>query len=210
MDQFFCFDLHEGAIRALPQVGSPSGWWDSRTILALTTNNDFVAYDVQTGQSAPILSSKRIAGFFKENAMPDDPAKARTFMIWNGQGYDFYLTDTNEKWKANKSYLIKVGRPDAKLRLIARQFKFEWSDSLNPSGRYYLYSGRQPGEASNGVFLRDLQNGTTRTLVEPTSEKYFSIPRFYKDGVIYVRGAALWRINLDGAHNLRLFPPARP
>jgi len=103
--------------------------------------------------------------------------------------------------------LIKVERPGAKLTLLSPSFKFEWSDHLDPTGRYYLYSGREAGDSSDGVFVRDLRNGTTNILVAPTSSKYFSIPRFYRDSVIYIRSNALWRINLDGSNNTKLFPP---
>ncbi|PYM12856.1 MAG: hypothetical protein DME18_10335 [Verrucomicrobia bacterium] len=90
---------------------------------------------------------------------------------------------------------------------MASRFKFEWSDSLDPTGRYYLFSGREAGAASDGVFLRDKQSGSNRTLVIPTKNTYFSIPRFYGDSVIYVRSNILWRISLDGTSNVQLFPP---
>jgi len=100
-----------------------------------------------------------------------------------------------------------VERPDGRLTLLASRFKFEWSDSLDPTGRYYLFSGREAGAASDGVFLRDKQSGSNRTLVIPTKNTYFSIPRFYGDSVIYVRSNILWRISLDGTSNVQLFPP---
>lgn len=85
--------------------------------------------------------------------------------------------------------------------------KFEWSDHLDPTARYYLYSGRERGHGNDAVYVRDLQNGTTRILVPPANGAHFSLPRFYHDSVIYVRNNALWRINLDGFNNIKLFPP---
>jgi hypothetical protein len=139
-----------------------------------------------------------------------DPSKTRAFAIWNGRENDFYLTDTHQKWLAAESYLIKLERPDGRLRLLFPRFKFEWSDHLDAAGRQYLYSGREAGEGSDGVFLRDLDSGTNRVLVAPDAEKHFSLPRFYRDSVIYVRSNAVWRIGLDGANNVKLFPPAQP
>jgi hypothetical protein len=57
------------------------------------------------------------------------------------------------------------------------------------------------------VFVRDLQTGTNLVLVAPDANKYFSLPRFYGDSAIYFRSNALWRINLDGFGNTRLFSP---
>jgi hypothetical protein len=114
----------------------------------------------------------------------------------------------HQKWLAEESLLIKVERPDAKLKLLSLHFKFKWSDQLDPTGRWYLYSGRESGDSSDGVFVRDLVAGTNRVLVAATTNRYFSIPRFYKDSVLYVRSNALWQISLDGANNVRLFPGA--
>jgi len=57
--------------------------------------------------------------------------------------------------------------------------------------------------------VRDLRNNTNRTFVEPDAGegKYFSLPNFYHDGVIYVRSNMLWWIGLNGSNNSRLFPP---
>jgi hypothetical protein len=108
---------------------------------------------------------------------------------------------------AVESYLIKVGRPGATLSLISTNFKFEWSDHLDSTASYYLYSGRDSGQASSAVFLRDLRNNTDRPLVPSDGGGYFSIPRFYREGVIYVRSNMLWRIDFNGSNQTRIFPP---
>ena len=97
-------------------------------------------------RASPWISSQRIAAFLRENTISDDPTKTQAFFIWNGRENDFYLTDTHQKWLAEESFLIKVERPDGRLTLLASRFKFEWSDSLDPTGRYYLFSSRRkPG-----------------------------------------------------------------
>jgi len=89
---------------------------------------------------------------------------------------------------------------------MAADFKFEWSDHLDPTATFYLYTGRQIGDRSAGVFLRDLRDNTTRTLVVPDNSRYFSMPRFHHDGVIYVRSNSLWWIDLNGSNQTCVFP----
>jgi len=204
---FFYIDLKQGFIKKFDTPGWASGWWDNAHILFQTTNGGFLLYDVQTKATSSLISFDQIEAFWKAQRISEKAANPRAFFIWNGRENDFYLTDAHQKWFAAESFLIKVERPGAKLTLLSPSFKFEWSDHLDPTGRYYLYSGREAGDSSDGVFVRDLRNGTTNILVAPTSSKYFSIPRFYRDSVIYIRSNALWRINLDGSNNTKLFPP---
>ncbi len=206
-DDIYVFDFKERSIKKLDVHGWPSGWWDDRNILVFTTNNDFILRDVRTEKTSPFLGSERIAAFLRDNMISENPAMTRAYCIWSGRQNDFYLTDTRQRWLADESFLVKVERPDGKLKLLAHRFKFEWSDHFDPTGRYYLYSGREAGAASDGVFLRDTHSGTNRTLVQPAGDRYFSIPRFYGDSIIYLRSNMLWKISLDGTKNVQLFPP---
>ena len=128
------------------------------------------------------------------------------FTIWNGRENEFYLTDTHKKWQATNSFLAKIERPNGGLKLLARDFKFEWSDHLDASGSLYLYSGRTDGDRSDAVLLRNMKDNTETTLVASDGTKLFSIPRFYGHSAIYVRSNMLWRIDLNGSNNTRLFP----
>ena len=203
----FCFDLERGFIKKLHVPGWAAGWWDNTHVLVQTTNVDFTLYDVSAETTTPLIATAQIAALLREHGISEDPKKAGAFFNWNGRENDFYLTDAHQKWLAAKSFLIKVERPNGRLKLLSPSFKFEWSDHFDPTGRYYLYSGREAGDASDGVFVRDLQSGTTNVLVSANSNKSFSIPMFYGDSVIYIRSNVLWRINLDGSNNIRLFPP---
>jgi hypothetical protein len=89
------------------------------------------------------------------------------FCGWNGRENDSFLTDTQKRWSALESFLIKVERPRGTLRVLSRAFKFEWSDHFDPTMTYDLYSGLKAGDGSSGVFLRDLAGNTNRTLVAP-------------------------------------------
>jgi hypothetical protein len=118
-------------------------------------------------------------------------------LAWNGRSSS-YVTDTHKKWSAEESFLLKVARPGSQLSVVSPAFKFEWSDHFHPSQQYYVYTGREAGDRSDGVYLRNLRTGAETTLVESLGEKCFSIPHFYKDSVLYLRSNALWRVNLDG------------
>ncbi len=203
----YLFDLHKKRIAKLDAYGYACGWWDNSRILFETTNSDFVLYDVQKKATSPLITFGKLGGFLEENELTLGTSRPHAFTVWNGHEYDFYLTDTYKKWLAEESFLIRLERPDGRLKLLSPRFKFEWSDHLDPSGRLYLHSGRTSGERSDGAFLRHLDTGTNQVLVAPTTNKYHSIPRFYRDSVIYIRSNALWRIGLDGSNNVKLFPP---
>jgi hypothetical protein len=204
---FLLCDLEKPTMTRINVAGYPQGWWDENQIIIKDPTNNFVLYDVRTQKRSPLWTAAQVAEFFDKMNIPGDPAAASLFSIWNGKENDFYLTDLHKKWLAVESYLIKVERPGAALKLVSRSFKFEWSDHLDPTGTWYVYSGRQSGQASSAVFLRDLRNNTDRTLVPSDGGGYFSIPRFYRDGVIYTRSNMLWQISLDGSNQARLFPP---
>jgi hypothetical protein len=205
---FYLLDLQRPRIQRLKMPGWSCDWWDNTQVLMQMTNSDFVLYDVRKRTTAPLITFGKLSAFLREKDIPRSPGQTHAFAIWNGRENDFYLTDTHQKWLGGESFLIRAERPDGRLRLISSRFKFEWSDHLDRQGRYYLYSGREQGSASDGVFLRDLETGSNRVLVAATTNRYFSIPRFYRDSVIYVRSNALWQIGLDGASNTRVFPPA--
>jgi hypothetical protein len=205
---FYLLDLQRPTIQKFDVPGWPCDWWDNTRVLMKMTNSDFVLYDVRKRTTTPLVTGGKLSAFFGEKDIPHSPGQTHPFAIWNGRENDFYLTDTHQKWLAGESFLIKAEHPDGRLRLISSHFKFEWSDHIDSQGRYYLYSGRGQGNASDGVFLRDLETGSNRVLVAATTNTYFSIPRFYRDSVIYVRSNALWQIGLDGTRNTRVFPPA--
>jgi hypothetical protein len=96
--------------------------------------------------------------------------------------------------------------PGGKLKLISPRFKFEWLDHFDPNWHYFVYTGRESGKASDGLFLRDLATGTNRVLVPSAGGTYFSLPGLYRGSVIYLRSNAFWRINIDGSKNVKLFP----
>ena len=133
--------------------------------------------------------------------------EASPFVSWNGQEYDIYFTGAHRRWSADESLLLKYDRVARELGVVSPSFKFEWSDHFDESMQNYLYSGRERGDRNDGVFLRDLNAGKNRTLVEPRGGHSFSTPRFYQDRVLYVRTNELWSVQLDGTDQKRVFPP---
>ncbi len=202
--ELYCFDLRRFRIKNSP-APSWGTWWDNTRILLSATNHDFVLYDVVSEKTTSFLSSRQITTFLQEHRLAEE-TRTGAFSTWNGRHYDVYLTDEQQKSLATESFLIHVARPDGRLELLSRHFRFGGLGHLDPTQRYYLYSGADPRQDSDGVFVRDLQNRTDRVLVEPNASGYHSLPRFYRDSVIYVRSNALWQINLDGANNTRLYP----
>ena len=205
--QILLSDLEEETLTRIRPLGVPQGWWGEKSLVIKDPTNNFLLCDVVTARASPLLSSAQVTGFFDKMHIPANPATANLFWIWNGKENDFYLTDLHKKWQAVESFLIKVGRSGPTLSLISTNFKFEWSDHLDATARYYLYSGRESSQASSAVFLRDLRDNTDRTLVPSDGAGSFSIPRFYHEGVIYVRSNMLWRIDLNGSNQTRIFPP---
>ena len=199
-------DLKEGRMRDVHADGWPSGWWDDHRMVMITEGNDFSLFDVVTGTSSPLISATNIAAFLDDHHIGHEGQRPAPFLTWNGREFEFYVTDKHKKWSAEESFLLKVARLDAQLSVVSPAFKFEWSDHFDPSQQYYVYTGREMGQRSDGVYLRNLRTGAETTLVEPLGESRFSIPHFYKDGVLYLRSNALWRVSLDGSNNARLFP----
>ena len=202
----YCFDFKRRTSHSLDLHDWAVGWWDNSQILFQKTNYDFVLYDVKRKITTPFLPFSKIKQLLQENGA-QEPLRAEAFCTWDGHENQFYITDANQRWLAEESFLIKVQRPDGRLTLVSPNFKFEWSDHFDPTGRLYLHGARDLGQGSDGVFLQDVQAHTNIVLAEPTTAKYHSIPRFYQDSVIYLRSNVLWKINLDGSHNTRLFPP---
>jgi len=210
LHDFYLLDVQAGLVRKMDVPSWPCDWWDNTHLLLRGSNSsdcDFALYDVRNKALSPLVSPGKIAAFLVESGVPDNPGQAQVFATWNGRENGFYLTDLNRKWLAAESFLIKLERPDGRLKLVSQRFRFGWSDHFDQTGRHYLYTGREPGYGSDGVFLRDLDTGINQVLVPSAGNTYFSIPGFYRDSVIYVRSNALWEIGLDGSNNARIFPP---
>jgi hypothetical protein len=203
---FLC-DLEQKKFWNAGLDGWPAGWWNATSIVIKDPKNNLILYDVVSRKTSVLVSAGQITRFLNDAQISEtDVSGANLFCVWNGHEDDFYLTDTREMSESAVSFLAKVEKPKAKLKLLLREFKFEWSGHFDPTGTYYLFNG-ESGQTSSGVFLRNMTNGTTTTLVEPDGSRDFSIPRFYRETVIYMRNNELWQVDVNGSKQSRLFPP---
>jgi hypothetical protein len=209
-DSLLVCDLDNKASKVmnLAKDAWPAGWWDKQNILLLNQTNDFLLLDVVSERTSLLLAGTNVLAFLDQNHVDHQGQRPTPFLEWNGREYECYVADTHRKWQATNSFLLKLQRPDAGLTLVAPDFKFEWSDHLDAQ-RHYVYSGRERGQGSDGVFLRDLEAKTEKTLVEPNNANFHSVPNFYGPNVIYVRSNQLWSIDFNGSNNVRLFPPTQ-
>ena len=205
-DLFIC-DLEKRVLLRRSVDGWPEGWWSDSEIIFKDSTNNFMLYDVAADKSSPLLSAAPVADSFRKGSLPGSPGQGSLFFIWNGKENEFYLTDAHQRWLATNSYLFKIERPGAGLKLMAADFKFEWSDHFTPGGAGYVYSGREPTNRSSGVFFRDLRTQREITLVDSDQSRSFSLPNVYRDTVIYTRSNQLWQVMLNGSNRTRLFPP---
>jgi hypothetical protein len=204
-------DLEWGQFRKLRISGKPQGWWDQQNILFKDSANNFVLLDVCSDKTNTLFTAKAIAQSLQDLDLPNDPAAIGAFAQWNGRNYDTYFALANSI-HGGKSFLLRADKTGPALKLVCRDFQFEWLGHLDEAGTRYLYDGEsgQPGGGGNGgVFMRNLTNNTSRTLVEPDNGGQYALPRFYGEDIIYYRNRRLWLQALGETNSTQLLPPTR-
>lgn len=205
---FFLCDLESNLFTKIKVEGEPLGWWDGEHILFKDKLNNFNLFDITTHKTNTAFAATTISKCLQELGLPGDSAGITAKCHWNGRDNDILFTETKEKnW--GRSFLLRADRKDLSLKLLYRDFKFQWGGHLDNDCTHYVYEGEsgQPGQGGNGgVYLRNLTNGTTLTLVEPDNGGQYSLARFSDDGVIYSRKRLLWRVDLNGSNNAPLIP----
>jgi hypothetical protein len=188
--------------------GEPLGWWDEKNILFRDSAHNLRLFDVSAGVGTNLFSARTLLNRLQALGLTADASDIAAIRHFNGHGNDILLTlESQKNW--GQSFLVKVNQSDLSLKLLYRDFNFQWSGHLDADLTYYVYQGEsgQPGKGGNGgVYLRNLTNGTTTTLVEPDNGGQYSLVRFCDDGVIYWRKKHLWRVDLDGSNNVPLIP----
>jgi hypothetical protein len=202
------YNLKTLSISSNTVPGWAYGWW-SNTEIIYKGATGFALFDIDHGVSNPLLAKEDLREWLKSKAVDQQEIDSQAFgafPVWDGHDYQFYIADLHTKWSAQPGYLARIDKQTKELKMISTDFQFGWSDHFDSTGRFYAYSGRESGQQSSAVFLRDLQKGTERVLV-PEDKAYFSIPHFYNDSIVFIRSNVLWRIDLTGANLLRLVPP---
>jgi hypothetical protein len=201
-------DLESNRFSKAKIGGEPLGWWDEKNILFKDKANNFGLFDVVTGAGTNLFDSQTIAERLRGLGLSADTSDIIVFRHFNGHGNDILLTlESQENW--GQSFLVEVDQTDLSLKLLYRDFRFQWGGHLDSDRTHYVYEGEsgQPGKGGNGgVYLRNLTNNTTVTLVEPDNGGQYSLARFCDDGVIYWRKKLLWRVDLNGSNNAPLIP----
>ncbi len=209
---FVLCDLDVRAFEKIPTAGEQiKGWWDDQRVLVESGINEFSLLDITTQKRRPLFSAASVNAFLTQAGLTNPPSGIGAFANWNGRDYDFYFgaADSINGLKNPDSYLLKADRAGTSLKVVCRNFRFRWDGQLDSAGAHYLYEGESgaPGSGGNGaVYLTDLTNGTTVTVVPPDNKGQYSIPRFYGNEVIYYKNRLLRRIQLDGSNDAPLFP----
>ena len=205
---FFLCDLESNLFVRMKVDGELLGWWDGERILFKDRLNNFNAFDVTTHKTNTVFAAAAISRSLQELGLSGEPGGITAMYHWNGHDNDILFTEAKEK-NFGRSFLLKADRKDLSLKLLYRDFKFQWLGHLDADCTHYLYegeSGRPGGGGNGGVYVRNLTNDTTLTLVEPDNGGQYSLARFWDDGVIYSRKRPLWRVELNGSNNVPLIP----
>lgn len=208
--ELFLCDLASNVLTKVTVSGDVVGWWDAHTLLLHDGGNNFVLMDMLTRHAELLLSADTTTKLMEQMGLPGGPGDIGWLSNWNGNGYDFFFTFRSQKnW--GESFLLKLDRNEKTLKLVKRDFKFQWLGVFDAEGTRYLYEGEngQPGAGGNGgVYLRDLADDRVKTLIPPDNGGQYSLARFCGNGVIYMRKKALWRVDLNGSNNMPVFQPA--
>jgi hypothetical protein len=206
---FALCDFEARKMSRIPITGALQGWWSEQEILVHDRSNNFVAFDVTTRKTRPVLSPEMIQAFLVQNGLTNDGDVLRAMPVWNGKGYDFYFGPSAkiDGLRQPDSFLLKAERNGPRLKLVCRDFHYQWGGCLDSTGTRYLFQGESgaPGRGGNGaVYIRNVADGKCVTVVPPDNGRQYAIPRFYKDEVVYFSKRALYRTGLDGQVNSRL------
>jgi hypothetical protein len=191
-----------------PAIDWPVGWWDeTHLVLRAVGGFDFLTMNIENGEKRTLLSREGIDSFFRQHGIPVYKSQPPTMhSYWNGHESEFYFFNGDQS-VGEPSHFVRLRRPEAALELVRANLEFERFGQFDTSGTRYAYATRVAGDCCNGVSVRDVLAKTERAVVPATSTLGSSVPFFYGDSICYARTNELWRINVNGSNNTRLFPP---
>lgn len=208
---FLC-DLEAGSLKEIAIGGSLVGWWDDHRLLVSNGTNQFDLFDVVTRTTTNLFNPGDIAALLASEGLSGDPFGLWATANWNGHDYDFFFTQDKVRYK--NTFLLKADRASSSLKLLYRDFKSQISGCFDSTSTRYLYPGLSVSVDEDGaVYMRQLTNDMTITLVPPDSERNYSVtcfPRFHGNEVIYSRKGLLRRIELTGTNDVVLLPGSGP
>jgi hypothetical protein len=199
------YDFERRSFTKIFVPGYPVGWWDERTIVIDSLNDDFDLFDVQTRTARVLFSAAQIKTFFARAGITNAVRDIYPFFNWNGTNYDFFFGPKNKtRGLHGDGFLLKVNRAGPSLELLSTNFGYRWGGVFDRSATHYLFPGESgtPGRSGDGsVCLRDLSDGKITTIVPPDNKGRYSLPKFYGTEVIYLRDRMTHRIGLDGSND---------
>jgi hypothetical protein len=209
---FVLCDLAKGEFTEIREPGGPCGWWTDHEILMKDASmNQFDLYDVGTRRRRPLFSPADVQAVLVKEGLAGSITNLYAFPNWNGQSYDFYFYPP-ESWGGLRNpdtSLFKADQADPALKLLYRSFRVRWGAHLDATGAHYLYPGEsgKPGSSPDGaVYLENLTDGTTVTVVSPDNKGGYSSPAFYGGEVVYFRNRLLRRVQINGSNDTPLLP----
>ena len=216
--EFYLCDLEQEQMTRVQFQGSIQGWWDERHLLAVDKPNNFLLFDVITRQTRPLITAAELQDFLKKSGLPISLGMGAE-PTWTGEEYAFHLAAKTNGIRSvatllkasparTSTNIPSTTATSPELQIFQRDFQFEWLGRLNAAGTLYVFPGEsgQPGSGGDGsVHIRDVRTGESRTLVESDHSNQYTLPRFYKDRVLYMRSRQLWSIDVNGSNNFKVF-----
>jgi len=207
--EFFLCDLDEEQMTRVRYQADIQGWWDDHQLLMKDVQNNFLLYDVLTQATNLLFSAAHAQDMLEDSGLPVNLDLLKATPIWTGTGYAFHFSARTNLING-PAYILRASASDGvpDLELFQQEFRFEWLGRFNSNCTFYVFPGESasPGSAGDGsVHIRDLKTGKTRTLVASDDSKQYTLPRFYKDRIIYMKARQLWSIDINGSNNFKLF-----
>ncbi|NOS70752.1 MAG: hypothetical protein HOP33_12570 [Verrucomicrobia bacterium] len=207
--EFYLCDLELEQMTLIRYNASVQTWWDEQHLLMKDHKQNFFLYDVLTRQSNQLFSAAQLNQFLKESNLPESLEHLNVVHRWTREGSTLYLSSRTNELNC-LACLLKVDTSASlpKLEIFRRDFQFEWLGRLNSEGVLYVYSGEsgKSGDGGDGsVHIRDLRTDEVRTLIESDHSNQYTLPRFYKNRVIYMKSRQLWSVDVNGSNNFKLF-----
>lgn len=201
-DTLVLCDFEKRSLKEISVKGYPVGWWSEREILIDTLKNEFELLNVETRTTKPLFKTADIQEFMARAALTNSLTEFYPVGHWNGSNYDFFFGSMNQVLGlGGNGYLAKANRADPSLELVSTNFEYRWGGIFDTNATHYLYPGESGPAGSSGdgaVYLRNLEDGTVKTVVPAGGKSHYSIPRFYGNEIIYFRDSVLHRVALDG------------
>ncbi len=204
-------DLQDKTFRKISLNGWTKGWWSDHEVLAEVSNNTFDAFDVITQKSRRLFGPADVAKCLADAGLTNPSVELEAMSVWNGKEYDFYFGPKKDLYGlgATNIFVLKAEKSKPALKVAYRNFRPQWSGHFDEAGTRYIYGGEAggPGKGGDGsLYLRDLTNHTTVTLVPPDNTRQYTIPMFYGDDVIYFRNRLMRRISANGSNDVAFLP----